>query len=131
MYVLPKGLESGWKFFRGEMFGIPAKRNRGWKSDAMVGYDFFHIIVTIVDLFWYEAVCHWYGDGHGEYNQVPLRMLFSNRPLLLTHRADYISGEPRVLAISKSRAKAYYLQHDPHHLSGLVRRLLYQFIGAN
>ncbi|KAG8982201.1 hypothetical protein FRC05_000343, partial [Tulasnella sp. 425] len=35
MYVLPKGLESGWKLVRGEVLGIPTQRkNRGWKSDV-------------------------------------------------------------------------------------------------
>ncbi|KAG8957389.1 hypothetical protein FRC03_010200 [Tulasnella sp. 419] len=70
MYVLPKGLESGWKLFRGEIFGVPTKRKRGWKSDA--------------------ALC---AAGMG--------MVMST------------------------------YQYDPHHLSGLVRRLLYQFVGPN
>jgi hypothetical protein len=43
MYVLPKGLESGWKMLRGQMFGIPVKRNnKGWKSDALVSQSMFH-----------------------------------------------------------------------------------------
>jgi len=70
MYVLPKGLESGWKLFRGEVFGVPTRRKRGWKSDV--------------------ALC---ATGMG--------MVMS----------------------------AY--QHSPQHLSGLVRRLLYQFVGPN
>ncbi|KAG8881283.1 hypothetical protein FRB99_004732, partial [Tulasnella sp. 403] len=34
MYVLPKGLESGWKLFRSEVFGVPTDRKKGWKSDV-------------------------------------------------------------------------------------------------
>jgi len=70
MYVLPKGLEGGWKLFRGEVFGVPTRRKRGWKSDV--------------------ALC---AAGMG--------MVMST------------------------------YQHSPQHLSGLVRRLLYQFVGPN
>lgn len=35
-YVLPKGLDSAWKVVRGQVFGVPARRKRGWKSDFAV-----------------------------------------------------------------------------------------------
>lgn len=46
MYVLPKGLESGWKHLRGELFGIPTKRQRGWKSDVAVSLNQFPLSIS-------------------------------------------------------------------------------------
>ncbi|KIO32905.1 hypothetical protein M407DRAFT_241307 [Tulasnella calospora MUT 4182] len=71
MYVLPKGLESGWKLLRGEVFGIPTQRKkRGWKSDVALS----------------------------------------------------AAGMAMVMST---------YQDSPDHLSSLVRRLLYQFVGTN
>ncbi|KAG8932210.1 hypothetical protein FRC01_000132 [Tulasnella sp. 417] len=71
MYVLPKGLESGWKLLRGELFGIPTqRRKRGWKSDVALS----------------------------------------------------AAGMAMVMST---------YQDSPDHLSSLVRRLLYQFVGTN
>ncbi|KAG8987738.1 hypothetical protein FRB93_004398 [Tulasnella sp. JGI-2019a] len=70
MYVLPKGLESGFKMFRSNVFGVPTKRKKGWKSDFALS-----------------------AAGMG--------MVMST------------------------------YQHSPQHLSGLVRRVLYQLVGPN
>ncbi|KAG8860496.1 hypothetical protein FRB96_003750 [Tulasnella sp. 330] len=70
MYVLPKGLESAFKMVRGNVFGVPTKRKRGWKSDFALS-----------------------AAGMG--------MVMST------------------------------YQHSPQHLSGLVRRVLYQLVGPN
>lgn len=103
MYVLPKGLESAWIMARGKGYVV----GRGWWGEGLV-----RILSFLV-----------------------------RRVVLILAAQLTAMGMSMVMVCIFVRAcspRAYMLlsdqstyQNDPQHLSGFVRRILYQFIGPN
>lgn len=111
MYVLPKSLEGAWSAARGRGYVM----RTGELGDAFVS-DFGHLCYltcSVTDSL-FTADCNWHGYGHGKRFETlnPTRLTAVLRPSL-----HFINQ------------RTY--QHDPHNLSGIVRRILYQFVGPN
>lgn len=73
------------------------------------------------------AHCGWneHGDGEfsGHYNMIPLILCL----LIIRVFIRYVLS----CTLQRKMSISCSLQNDPQHLSGLVRRILYQFIGPN
>ena len=62
---------------------------------------------------------------------VRLLYVFSLLSLNLKCHAEHVSGSYLQFAMRRVHEIDAPLKNDPQHLSGLVRRILYQFIGPN
>lgn len=115
MYVLPKGLESAWSSARGKGYVM----RTGELGDALVsGVSVDHNTCTrsITDssFLFLPADRNRCGHGNGEYFET------------LDRNPAHHGSSPFFFFINQ---RTY--QHDPHNLSGIVRRILYQFVGPN
>ena len=112
MYVLPKSLESVWVAARGKGYVM----RTGELGEALVS-DSCRLHSSLADSFFpfFPADCDWYGYGYGK-----------RFTTLSPNPADHAPSPFYFLSINQ---RTY--QHDPHHLSGIVRRILYQFVGPN
>ena len=102
MYVLPKALESLWVTARGK--GLVFRTGK-WGEPLVSARTAWQRseFDDIILIVDYD----WYGNGHG----MSLYFIMSQGGTKFLFQSTY--------------------QNDPQHLSGLVRRILYQFIGPN
>lgn len=123
MYVLPKGLESAWVMAKGK--------------GLVFGTGNFGDILVCVFSFLSTSRFHWSSsclanivwDGYGNGTSTTYLYLSPATEYQLVRRVYIRSVSPRlIVAIVVTK---FNLQNDPQHLSGLVRRILYQFVGPN
>lgn len=120
MYVLPKGLESLWIMLRGH--GYVFKTGK-W-GETVVSFCFVFIFVNALRLM--DSLCvQLTGIG------MALVMVSENdfRSKSLRTDVEMVAFCFDVTFVDGVIQTTY--QNDPQHLSGLVRRMLYQFIGPN
>jgi hypothetical protein len=112
MYVLPKSLESVWVAARGKGYVM----RTGELGEALVS-DPYRIRPSIADSFFpfLPAHCNRHGYGYGK--------------RFATLSPSSANRGPSPFYFLSIDQRTY--QHDPHHLSGIVRRILYQFVGPN
>ena len=110
MYVLPKSLESAWSTARGKGYVM----RTGELGDALVS-DFDGSLGQAAPLTHFSRFFQLTAIGMG------MVMVSVPQPSALTR----LTTAPRPLINQGT------YQHDPHNLSGVVRRILYQFVGPN
>ena len=120
---MPKGLESAWVMARGK--GLVFKTGQ-----------YGEVIVSVLDLevtltklkfeFTSWRLLEWGWSWSVIFPFEHLSMY-----LFLFYVAEHISGMDKFLDWRSTDANFPMRQNDPQHLSGLVRRILYQFIGPN
>jgi len=123
MYVLPKGLESAWVAARGK--GLVFRT--GKHGSALVGSAVYASGWVLMCIYLPLVDRHWDGNGHGTFHQVFVV------PVALTPHID-ASFRARIRSVPlvcPAPVTLTFWKNDPQHLSGLVRRILYQFIGPN
>jgi hypothetical protein len=126
MYALPKGLESAWVTLRGRGLVL----HTGKYGNPLVRSSFPPFVPALLTERPYplcviaDRVCD--GNGHG----TSIHLLTYPHYLILIN-VEHLSGSCAKLGIISSWLTPHLMQNDPQHLSGLVRRVLYQFIGPN
>jgi hypothetical protein len=125
MYVLPKGLESAWVMARGKGWVF---RTGEFGEVVVSGRHALLLAEHCIDAALSSSLAHrnWNGHGYGTSDFIVSWYFTEFRHHLTVH----LSG--RILPSLSAVFPAHRLpQNDPQHLSGLVRRILYQFIGPN
>ena len=124
MYVLPKGLESAWVAARGKglVFRTGKHGNALVKHFCSIGKIRVDIDASLVDR-------DWDGNGHGTFHGDFDRLSALNLYVGTCFRARIRFVISHCLLFDM--LIIFCLKNDPQHLSGFVRRILYQFIGPN
>lgn len=131
MYVLPKGLESLWVMARGK--GLVFKTGRWGEVLVRTSWSILAWCTPTAVQPLMPPIVHGrcYEHGHGESHHT-----LSFPPQVTnchTAQSTYqVSASVMPIPLFLADAVPYSPpQNDPEHLSGFVRRILYQFIGPN